>query len=477
MTNQEWNKLTSTNTATIIAPAGHGKTEMLAEIVERSSGKLLLLTHTNAGVDAIKKRMKKKNISSNKYNVETIASFCIKWCNSYCATCNIDKSLSPLVKEQAKTYYEQFYFGAITLFSKSWIGAVLKATYSRVVVDEYQDCTLEQHKIMLQICKHLPLIALGDPMQGIFSFAGPLVDWNNLEYPIVSIKTYPWRWKKTNPSLGNYLSELRTHLLPYSNCASCTIKIPTVQDVCIISPSNCNMYKLLPQMKEYSSVIYVTKWPQKQMNLCSEMGGIFQYDEKQECPELYKYAEYFDTLQGSKLTLATLYFIKTCSTGVSAELKSYIERLQKDDVNFSRIQKHKDIGEAIKTVATTSNYNSVYNLICIFEPKSEFKTYRKELYSEMLRSIKYAIEHNTSVFEGANHIRKDAHLQKRYSQFKFLSSRTLLSKGLEFDCVIIDTMDKLSVKEFYVAMTRAKKKIYIISQTDEVCFEDKFCKK
>lgn len=94
----------------------------------------------------------------------------------------------------------------------------------------------------------------------------------------------------------------------------------------------------------------------------------------------------------------------------------------------------------------------------------------------MLRSIKYAIEHNSTVFEGANHIRKDAHLQKRYSQFKFLSSRTLLSKGLEFDCVIIDTTDKLSVKDFYVAMTRAKKKIFIISSTDEICFEDKFCR-
>ena len=88
----------------------------------------------------------------------------------------------------------------------------------------------------------------------------------------------------------------------------------------------------------------------------------------------------------------------------------------------------------------------------------------------MLRSIKYAIEHNSTVLEGANHIRKDARLQKRYSQFKFLSSRTLLSKGLEFDCVIIDTADKLSVKDFYVAMTRAKKKILIISPTNEICF-------
>ncbi len=477
MTEQEWKELTSNTTAAVIAPAGHGKTEMLAEIVERSSGKLLLLTHTNAGVDAIKKRMKKKNISSSRYNVETIASFCIKWCNSYCTTSNIDKSLSPLVKEQANAYYARFYTGAITLFSKSWIGSVLKVTYSRVIVDEYQDCTLEHHNIMLQICKHLPLIALGDPMQGIFSFTGPLVDWNNLEYPIIDIKTYPWRWEKTNLQLGDYLSKLRKLLLPYSNCSKCKIKIPTTQDVSIVSPVNFDMYKLLPKMRDYTSVIYVTKWPKKQLNICFGMSGIFQYDEKQECPELYEYAKSFDKLQGFGSALIVLEFIKTCATGVTAELKSYFERLKKDSSDFSRIKKHQDIGDVITAVATTSDYIAIYNLICIFEQKSEFKIYRKELYYEMLRSIKYAIEHNSTIFEGANHIRKDAHLQKRYSQFKFLSSRTLLSKGLEFDCVIIDTTDKLSVKDFYVAMTRAKKKIFIISPTDEICFEDKSCNK
>lgn len=470
MTEQEWKELISKNTAAIIAPAGHGKTEMLSEIVERSSGKLLLLTHTNAGVDAIKKRMNKKNIPANRYNVETIASFCIKWCYSYCSTSNINKSLSSLVKEQATAYYTQFYSGAKTLFSKSWAGAVLKATYSRVIVDEYQDCTLEHHSIMLQICKHLPLIALGDPMQGIFSFAGPLVDWSNLEYPIITIKTYPWRWKKTNPNLGCYLSKLRELLLPYLNLPNCKIKIPTTKDVSIVAFSDFDMYKLLPQIKNYESVIYVTKWPKKQLDICSKMGGIFQYDEKQECPELFEYAEAFDKLHGSELTLESLRFMEKCSNGVATELESYINRLEKCNIDFSRIKKHKDIGDAISTVAINSDYIAIYKLIHGFEQKTEFKIYRKELYYEMLRSIKYAIEHNLTVFEGANHIRKDAHLQKSYSQFKFLSSRTLLSKGLEFDCVIIDTADKLSVKEFYVAMTRAKKKIFIISNTDEICF-------
>lgn len=60
MTIEEWNKIIDNHSSAIIAPAGHGKTEMITEIVERTSGKSLLLTHTNAGVDAINKRMAKK---------------------------------------------------------------------------------------------------------------------------------------------------------------------------------------------------------------------------------------------------------------------------------------------------------------------------------------------------------------------------------------------------------------------------------
>ena len=77
-----------------------------------------------------------------------------------------------------------------------------------------------------------------------------------------------------------------------------------------------------------------------------------------------------------------------------------------------------------------------------------------------------------SGFDASNKLRKDVSLQKRYSNFKYLSSRTLLSKGLEFDCVIIDMTTPLSAKDFYVAMTRAMKKIYIISKSSKFTFDN-----
>lgn len=66
MTEAELNTIIALPNAAIIAPAGHGKTEMIAEIVKRSARKLLLLTHTNAGVDAITKRLTKKSYFKDK---------------------------------------------------------------------------------------------------------------------------------------------------------------------------------------------------------------------------------------------------------------------------------------------------------------------------------------------------------------------------------------------------------------------------
>lgn len=116
--------------AAIVAPAGHGKTEMITELVINGTGKQLLLTHTNAGVDAITKRLMKNGISKEKYTVSTIAAFCIKWCVSYSYSAQFDKNLSPLNgREESKKYYDQLYCGAKRIFERTWAGKVLQSSY------------------------------------------------------------------------------------------------------------------------------------------------------------------------------------------------------------------------------------------------------------------------------------------------------------------------------------------------------------
>lgn len=75
MTPEELVKIESKYNVAIIAPAGHGKTEMVADMVAGFSGKQLVLTHTNAGVDAIKKRLSKRKVDTHKYTILILRAY------------------------------------------------------------------------------------------------------------------------------------------------------------------------------------------------------------------------------------------------------------------------------------------------------------------------------------------------------------------------------------------------------------------
>ena len=102
MTEQESASLLRPQSFSVVAPAGHGKTEMITELVSHSCGRTLLLTHTNAGVDALEKRLRKRSVPSSLYRIATIASFCGSWCKAYYRNANLDKSPSLYLSDNAE---------------------------------------------------------------------------------------------------------------------------------------------------------------------------------------------------------------------------------------------------------------------------------------------------------------------------------------------------------------------------------------
>jgi DNA helicase-2/ATP-dependent DNA helicase PcrA len=462
MVESQLSEILSMPSASIPAPAGHGKTEMICDLVRLSTGKQLILTHTHAGVDAIRTRLKKHGISSSTYRVRTIAGFCLYWCNAYPNTARFDTSLSPATNDK---FFEQVYHGSSLILQTSWAQRVLRQTYERVIVDEYQDCNITQHRLMEIISTFLPVIVLGDPLQAIFGWAGELVDWPSLAFPRVDIKTYPWRWSKTNPALGEWLTRVRRQLLPVLDGQPVTVEVTNIPNVVtVVADSNFNPYKIL---KHDGSITFITRYKQEQEKFSLFMGGLFQNDEAQNCTLLNKYSTSFDTKQGIELCLAVIDFVSKCATSVKKELKSYLDHLKLGDVRFDRIQKHQDIGRCISMLSKTNNITDAISLIEQFRKNSVFKVYRKEVIDEMIRALKYSCE-RMSIYDAVQHIRNDFALQKRYSHFQRLSSRTVLSKGLEFDYVIVDMRKGFYAKDFYVAITRAMKHVYIIS--DNPCF-------
>ncbi|MFA0999502.1 UvrD-helicase domain-containing protein, partial [Pseudomonas syringae] len=148
----------------VIAPAGYGKTHLIALAARVSVGKQLVLTHTFAGVNSIRAKMTSQGGPNSKYQVDTIASWSLRLCLAYPKTSgwNVDNPTN----EQ----WNQLYGCCSVLLAKPFIRHAISASYAGIYVDEYQDCSDLQHSLVCALADLLPCRLLGDPMQAIYDF-------------------------------------------------------------------------------------------------------------------------------------------------------------------------------------------------------------------------------------------------------------------------------------------------------------------
>ena len=103
--------------------------------------------------------------------VSAIASYCEKWVKAYPEAAGFDEFSA----FSGSAYYDQLYPAAGQVLSKDWAQHVLSKSYSCVIVDEYQDCTVAQQEALFALSTGLHLVVYGDPMQSIFYWSGNLV--------------------------------------------------------------------------------------------------------------------------------------------------------------------------------------------------------------------------------------------------------------------------------------------------------------
>jgi UvrD/REP helicase N-terminal domain len=96
------------------------------------------------------------------------------------------------------------------------VRAVIAASYDRILIDEYQDCGGLQHQLATELASIVPTLIFGDPMQGIFEFAGATLSWDaeiHPLFPLVGTLETPHSWAGKNPELGQWIAETRERLL------------------------------------------------------------------------------------------------------------------------------------------------------------------------------------------------------------------------------------------------------------------------
>ena len=151
----------------VIAPAGFGKTYTIAECVAsyRGEKQVLVLTHTHAGIASLKEKFQLKNIPSSAYQLETICGFALNLVKTY----HLNKDEIPSLSD-ADSLFHFAIEHAIKILKALPIKKYLAIKYDHLIVDEYQDCTVGQHQMIMSLSTILHTHILGDPLQGIFDF-------------------------------------------------------------------------------------------------------------------------------------------------------------------------------------------------------------------------------------------------------------------------------------------------------------------
>jgi len=433
----------------VTAAAGCGKTEAIVKAVAQSAGRQLILTHTNAGVAALRSRFRRYAVPESQYRVETIASWLLKYTSAY-------PSMSGFANPRPQgDDWGNVYPAAKSLFIYPFIKDVLQASYQGVFIDEYQDCTQNQHSVILNMCEYLPVRVLGDPLQGIFGFQNdPLVNWRTdveqIFQPLPNL-TEPYRWSKTNPDLGKQLAQLRDKLLnndeielnAYSEIEWHSWTEDREKEVCRYA-----------DITKSGTITGIHQWPNDAHSAAGRMSGKYQSVEEMDCKDLMSTASKIERWRSQGNYQA-----------IGNEVKNFIlkgcgNRAPFSDPNYLRTEFLRLGQGELKVIS---------EIIEIITHDPNMQAYRHELFTEMKRAAQEFASGKWSTFDEAAYVvRYRTRVNGRKPENRVIS-RTLLIKGLEFDHAIVLYADKLQNREnFYVAITRGSQSLTIISISPSV---------
>lgn len=488
----------------MIAPAGHGKTHTIAECIQLcSAGKpQLILTHTHAGIASIKAKLMEMKVDNKKYHVETITSFVQGYVLAFC-------SKDDLPEQSEKGYFDAVLQKGAKLFENKHVLDVVRLTYDGLFVDEYQDCTLGQHIILMKIGKVIPIHLLGDELQGIFGFAGRLVDFNlDLKgFERFDLLKKPWRWYKEGncQALGNRILEWRESLESENKMISLSTDREAGIEVCITASEALSYdrtyfiaLRKLIQMYDCESLLILfpsyreVKWvPKGKVELfrgtitdrikikeAVDFSNRFLLAEAIDDKSFYANAKSIDNLikgiTRARKKEKSIYDLLDGMSFNKTDLDIWFDRnhdcrlINKQGDNKTKSEK---LSSIYKNFIGRPSKHGFLTMMTFFMKDAGIKPKRYEVVSSVMSCLKNYPDEEISVYESMKEMRNAVRRGGRKIRGRCIGT-TLLTKGLEFDTVIVlDAHRFEDSKNFYVAISRACKSLVILSQKQTLQFK------
>lgn len=452
----------------ITAPAGCGKTQLIANSLQLHTGRkpILVLTHTNAGVFALSNRLRALGVPSNAYRLSTIDGFSIRLASKFPARSGIDPRTLDI--ENPGRDYPLIRDCALRLLSEGHVNDVIISNYAGLLIDEYQDCNQAQHAISTWLSTILPTCVLGDPLQAIFGFGGNrLVDWRTevqTFFPPAGELRTPWRWIRANTqNLGNWLLNIRDwlangHAVDLRNAPQEVQWVQLHPDTAIqqrqqaarVHPPGGNGSVL---------IIGDSRNPTGQRQFASQTPGATAV-ERVDLGDLTNFAKQFDLSSRESLN-SLLDFASSLMTGVGQT--EFLRRVDSITNNRARIPPSTSEIAAIDFLRNPT-YGSASTLLQHIAGRDDVRVYRPELLRCCLSSLTVAHAGSSTFFDACIRAREMNRHRGRPISRRSVGS-TLLLKGLESEVAVILHPESMSANHLYVALTRGSQRVVVCSET------------
>lgn len=434
----------------VVAPAGYGKTETIAKLAG-SCRRALILTHTHAGVHAIRARLRKLEIPYRQAHVDTFAGWCMRYASAF------KQTAQPPPFPPQNEEWDQLYVGTALALGIAAVRSVVEASYDRILIDEYQDCGSSQHNVSIALSGIVPTTVFGDPMQGIFEFSGASLDWE-LEvfpnFPLVTQLQTPYRWKKTNPDLGAWIGEAREKL---KSGQSIDLDDERIQWRHSDSAFDMGLFfdNFDPDAKSVAA-IHCRKGIC--YGLASATNGAFQAIEEVEAKTLREFAREWDAANSETYHIIVRNFFKLCFN----EKEASPDEVEQDCSAVNAMMRELRDQMKGEAPAEAAGY-----LLHAARSHPRWRLFRSELWRDCERALaEVASGRCENMADAAETIRNRSSHVGRYLPKKTVSTPLLL-KGLEFENVKIPyaphflNENNAQAKLFYVAISRATQSLSI----------------
>ncbi|MFD4837285.1 UvrD-helicase domain-containing protein [Achromobacter sp. NPDC058515] len=447
------------------APAGCGKTQLICSAISQNNdGKpALILTHTNAGRAALEQRLRHPSgKGANAARVATIDSWAIHLVQCFPQRSGLSSAVLSMRGSSAS--YAAIRQGALRILTAGHANAILLATYSRIIVDEYQDCGALQHQMVVALADLLPTVVLGDPLQVIFDFAAPVVDWHReviVAFPPLVWTPAPWRWKNANShELGDWLLNVVRPSLSRQNGSIDLTNAPGAVEWVRLDGTGAqkNETRLAAAKRNFAgTALIIADAKNKETQWDTARRARATMVEANDMADFMKFAAAFNPATATSLDDAVNFFGNLLS-GLSP--KRLIARARSLHAGRAKTGASSIEASALAYLRSPS-YRSAADMLDALQRISGVFAFRPDvarLCSKALRTVSDTVDFPTAALRERERFRH----MPRALRAKSVGS-TLLLKGLEADVAVITAPETMNAQNLYVAMTRGSKRLIICS--------------